>query len=79
MLLKRTKCILKDIGGSVDAYSTSQGVLIPIPQHPLYTASLALNNSHAFYLTTLMKNLVWSTNTKKKIANVVINSIEKRY
>lgn len=123
--IERTKRILKDIGGSVGAYSSSQGVygirktvaqfitnrdegetaypedifltagasaavsyllsifckgeqtgvLIPIPQYPLYTASLALNNSHAlpYYLD---EKSGWSTNTKE-IESVVINSREK--
>ena len=123
--IKRTKRILKDIGGSVGAYSSSQGVygirktvadfitkrdngelaypedifltagasaavsyllsifckgeetgvLIPIPQYPLYTATLALNNSHAlpYYLD---EKSGWSTNTKE-IENVVLDSIEK--
>lgn len=123
--IKRTKRILKDIGGSVGAYSASQGVygirktvadfitkrdngelaypedifltagassavsyllsifckgeetgvLIPIPQYPLYTASLALNNSHAlpYYLD---EKSGWSTNTKE-IENIVLDSIDK--
>lgn len=51
------------------------GVLIPIPQYPLYTASLALNNSHAlpYYLD---EESNWSTNPEE-IEKVVTNSIAK--
>lgn len=121
----RAKRILKDVGGSVGAYSSSQGVLgirktvagfiterddgetaypediyltagasaavsyllsifcrgpetgvlIPIPQYPLYTASLALNNSHVlpYYLD---EESGWSTNTEE-IEEVVNESIDK--
>lgn len=123
--IERAKRILNDVGGSVGAYSSSQGVLgirktvasfitkrdggelaypedifltagasaavmyllsifcrgsqtgvlIPIPQYPLYTASLALNNSHAlpYYLDEASG---WSTNTKE-IEQVVNDSIDK--
>lgn len=123
--IQRAKRILNDVGGSVGAYSSSQGVLgirktvadfitnrdggeaaypedifltagasaavmyllsilcrgpqtgvlIPIPQYPLYTASLALNNSHAlpYYLD---EESGWSTNTKE-IEEVVNESIDK--
>lgn len=123
--VKRTRRLLKDIGGSVGAYSGSQGVygirktvanfitrrdngelaypedifltagasaavsyllsifckgpqtgvLIPIPQYPLYTATLALNNSHSlpYYLD---ESKGWATNTKD-IENIVEDSIAK--
>lgn len=123
-VILRAKRILKDVGGSVGAYSSSQGVLgirktvadfitrrdggepaypedvfltagasaavsyilsilcrgqetgvlIPIPQYPLYTATLALNNSHAlpYYLD---EKSGWSTNTEE-IENVVQESME---
>lgn len=109
--IKRARKLLDEIGGSVGAYSESQGVygirktvaefitkrddgevaypedifltagasaavtyllstlskgqetgvLIPIPQYPLYTATLALNNTHAlpYYLE---EKTGWSTN-----------------
>ena len=111
--IRRARKLLDAIGGSVGAYSTSQGVfeiretvadfitkrdggekafpedifltagasaavnyllstlcrgretgvLIPIPQYPLYTATLALNNSNAlpYYLE---EKTGWSTNTQ---------------
>lgn len=123
--IERAKRLLKDIGSSVGAYSSSQGVqgiretvaqfiterdggekayasdifltagassavsyllsmlcqgpgtgvLIPIPQYPLYTASLALNNSKVlpYYLD---EKSGWSTNPMD-IEEVVTNSIEK--
>lgn len=122
--IERAKRILKDVGGSVGAYSSSQGVygirktvadfiarrdngepaypedvfltagasaavsyllsilcrgqetgvLIPIPQYPLYTASLALNDSHVlpYYLD---EESGWSTNPEE-IEGVVTGSIE---
>lgn len=122
--IERAKRILRDVGGSVGAYSSSQGVygirktvadfiterdsgepaypediflaagasaavsyllsilcrgqetgvLIPIPQYPLYTATLALNNSHVlpYYLD---EESGWSTNTAE-IEGVVTESIE---
>lgn len=122
--IERAKRILRDVGGSVGAYSGSQGVygirktvadfitkrdhgepaypedifltagasaavsyllsilcrgqetgvLIPIPQYPLYTASLALNNSHVlpYYLD---EESGWSTNTEE-IEGVVTESLE---
>lgn len=123
--VSRAKRLLKDIGGSVGAYSSSQGVLgvrktvadfickrddgepaypedifltagasaavtyllnilcrgdqtgvlIPIPQYPLYTATLALNNSHALPYYLDEKN-GWATNTKE-IEHVVKDSIKK--
>lgn len=121
----RAKKLLKEIGGTVGAYSSSQGVygiretvaefitgrdngekaypedifltagasaavsyllsllcrgpstgvMIPIPQYPLYTATLALNNSHAlpYYLE---ENSGWSTNTQK-IEELVHDSVRK--
>lgn len=123
--IARAKKLLNDIGSTVGAYSTSQGVqgiretvarfiterdggeeayaddifltagassavsyllsilckgpetgvLIPIPQYPLYTASLALNNSHAlpYYLD---EQSGWSTNPPE-IEEVVTNAIEQ--
>lgn len=52
------------------------GVLIPIPQYPLYTASLALNNSHAlpYYLD---EKSGWSTNPKE-IEEVVLAAKDKK-
>lgn len=122
--IRRAKRLLKDVGGSVGAYSSSQGVLgirktvaefitrrdggepaypediyltagasaavsyllsilckgretgvlIPIPQYPLYTASLALNNSHAlpYYLD---EQSGWSVNTEE-IESVVQEAVE---
>ncbi|CCF56570.1 hypothetical protein KAFR_0B02730 [Kazachstania africana CBS 2517] len=120
----RAKKILKDIGGSVGAYSESQGVygirrtvanfiterdggepaypedifltagasaavnyllsilckgektgvLIPIPQYPLYTATLALNNSHALpYFLDEMNG--WSINPIE-IENVIKKAVQ---
>ncbi|CCK71261.1 alanine transaminase ALT1 KNAG_0G02040 [Huiozyma naganishii CBS 8797] len=123
--VRRAEKLLEDIGGSVGAYSTSQGVmgirktvadfitrrdnnepaypedifltagasaavsyllsifckgektgvLIPIPQYPLYTATLALNNSHTlpYYLD---EKSGWSTNTKE-IDSVVLDAIDR--
>ncbi|CAR26794.1 hypothetical protein ZYGR_0I00660 [Zygosaccharomyces rouxii] len=123
--IARARRLLNDIGSSVGAYSTSQGiqgiretvaqfiterdggekayaedifltagassavsyllsilckgqetgVLIPIPQYPLYTASLALNNSHPlpYYLD---EKSGWSTNPTE-IEDVVNNAIEQ--
>lgn len=123
--VKRARRLLKDIGGSVGAYSGSQGVygirktvanfitkrdngeiaypediyltagasaavsyllsifckgpetgvLIPIPQYPLYTATLALNNSHSlpYYLD---ESKGWATNTED-IEKVVQASVAK--
>lgn len=119
----RAQRILDDIGGSVGAYSSSQGVLgirktvadfitkrdgeqaypddifltagasaavsyllsilcrgqetgvlIPIPQYPLYTATLALNNSHAlpYYLD---ESSGWSTNPEE-IEDVIKDAME---
>lgn len=50
------------------------GVLIPIPQYPLYTATLALNNSQAlpYYLD---ENSGWSTNPEE-IETVVKEAIQ---
>ena len=122
--IKRAKSLMEDIGGSVGAYSSSQGVegirksvaefitkrdegeisypedifltagasaavnyllsifcrgpetgvLIPIPQYPLYTATLALNNSQAlpYYLD---ENSGWSTNPEE-IETVVKEAIQ---
>ncbi|CCE64898.1 hypothetical protein TPHA_0J00750 [Tetrapisispora phaffii CBS 4417] len=52
------------------------GVLIPIPQYPLYTATLALNNTNAlpYYLE---ENSGWSTNMEE-IENVVHNAIREK-
>ncbi|CCC68586.1 hypothetical protein NCAS_0B05020 [Naumovozyma castellii] len=124
--LERAKTLLHEIGGTVGAYSASQGVygirktvanfitkrdngepaypedifltagasaavmyllsilckgpetgvLIPIPQYPLYTASLALNNSHAlpYYLD---EKSGWSTNPKE-IEEVVLAAKDKK-
>ncbi|CCD23234.1 alanine transaminase ALT1 NDAI_0B01990 [Naumovozyma dairenensis CBS 421] len=123
--IDRAKLLLSEIGGSVGAYSASQGVygirktvanfiterdggepaypedifltvwcfrcccyllsilcqgpktgvLIPIPQYPLYTATLALNNSHAlpYYLD---EKSGWSTNPKE-IEEVVQDAMER--
>ncbi|QLQ82430.1 hypothetical protein HG537_0H01920 [Torulaspora globosa] len=122
--VRRAERLLKDVGGSVGAYSSSQGVLgirktvaefitrrdagepaypediyltagasaavsyllsilckgretgvlIPIPQYPLYTATLALNNSHAlpYYLD---EQSGWSVNTEE-IESVVEEAVE---
>ncbi|CAI4035022.1 hypothetical protein SMKI_12G1600 [Saccharomyces mikatae IFO 1815] len=122
--IKRAKSLMEEIGGSVGAYSSSQGVegirrsvaefitkrdegeisypedifltagasaavnyllsifcrgpetgvLIPIPQYPLYTATLALNNSQAlpYYLD---ESSGWSTNPEE-IETVVKEAIE---
>lgn len=121
--IKRARHLLNAIGGSVGAYSNSQGVyeiretvadfitkrdedepaypedifltagasaavnyllstlsrghetgvLIPIPQYPLYTATLALNNTHAlpYYLE---EKTGWSTNMVdiEKVVNKAI-------
>lgn len=124
-VIRRAKRILTDIGSSVGAYSSSQGVfgirktvaefitkrdegelaypedifltagasaavshilsvfckgqetgvLIPIPQYPLYTATISLNNSHAlpYYLD---EQSGWSTNTTK-IESLVQDSIAR--
>lgn len=121
----RAERLLRDIGGSVGAYSASQGVygirktaaeyitkrdggepsypediflttgatsaasyllsvlcrgpqtgvLIPIPQYPLYTATLALNKSTMipYYLD---EESAWSTNTTE-IEKLVLDSIKK--
>ncbi|CDO96247.1 unnamed protein product [Kluyveromyces dobzhanskii CBS 2104] len=51
------------------------GVLIPIPQYPLYTATLALNNSKALpYYLKEEEN--WSTDPEE-IEQVVLDSIKK--
>ncbi|CAI4058167.1 alanine transaminase ALT2 SKDI_04G3370 [Saccharomyces kudriavzevii IFO 1802] len=123
--LKRAECLLKDIGGSVGAYSHSQGVpgirqtvadfitardggepatpediylttgassaatsllsllckdtrtglLIPIPQYPLYTASASLFNAQVlpYYLD---EECNWSTESDE-IEKVVQDALEK--
>ncbi|CAG98648.1 uncharacterized protein KLLA0_F19162g [Kluyveromyces lactis] len=123
--IKRAKRLLSEVGGSVGAYSQSQGVqgiretvadfitkrddgeisypediyltagasaavsyilsilckgpntgvLIPIPQYPLYTASLALNNSRPlpYYLREEQN---WSTDPEE-IEQVVLDAIQK--
>ncbi|CDF87249.1 probable Probable alanine aminotransferase, mitochondrial [Zygosaccharomyces bailii] len=51
------------------------GVLIPIPQYPLYTATLALNNSHALpYYLDEQSN--WST-SPAEIEEVVNKALER--
>ncbi|XDT17444.1 Aminotransferase class I and II [Nakaseomyces glabratus] len=122
--IDRAKRLLDDIGGSVGAYSSSQGVLgirktvadfitnrddgiiaypedifltagassavdyllsifcrgeetgvlIPIPQYPLYTATLALQNSHAlpYYLN---EETGWSTDPEE-LESIILDSIE---
>ncbi|SSD58276.1 probable Probable alanine aminotransferase [Saccharomycodes ludwigii] len=51
------------------------GVLIPIPQYPLYTATLALNNAHAlpYYLN---EEDGWSLDVEE-LENVILDSINK--
>lgn len=122
--IDRAKRLLNDIGGSVGAYSSSQGVLgirktvadfitrrddgiisypedifltagassavdyllsifckgqetgvlIPIPQYPLYTATLALMNSHAlpYYLD---EESGWSTDPEE-LESIILDAIE---
>ncbi|EDO15038.1 hypothetical protein Kpol_392p5 [Vanderwaltozyma polyspora DSM 70294] len=60
---------------SILCKNEKSGVLIPIPQYPLYTATLALNNAHAlpYYLD---ESKGWSTDINE-IEEVINDSLDK--